>query len=244
MNERAGRTCAELGAHCWHRPDRMLRESCCRCPAIKRDQMIVMISNGSGIKVGLLAARHPGRLGHLYSPGGERGPYREMPFGLDNDEFSRVKNNREWDEAGWRKLLTWALLSGIPPEWALVPDVFADRDATLRKWERYEKVVREHGFRRAFAVQNGMTFGDVPDDECVLFLAGDDAFKDAAIAPWCARFPGRVHVARVNGWDRLMASYRAGAISVDGTGWFNEGRGGYSQAAELRKFLRETETRQ
>jgi hypothetical protein len=85
-----------------------------------------------------------------------------------------------------------------------------------------------------------MTFADVPDDDCVLFLGGDDAFKDAAITPWCARYPGRVHVGRVNGMPRLLASYRAGAISVDGTGWFRRGRGGFSQFNDLRKFLRET----
>jgi len=63
----------------------------------------------------------------------------------------------------------------------------------------------------------------------------------SAIAPWCARFPGRVHVGRVNGWPRLRASWASGAISVDGTGWFHKGTGGASQAADLRKFLRETQ---
>lgn len=213
-------------ACCWHRPDRLLRDKCCRCGGIRIDEMIVMISNGSGIEAGLLAARHPGRIGHLYSPGGERGPWGEFPFGLDNDEFARHKNGRDWNEGGWRKLLSWAALSGMTPEWALVPDVYADRDATLRKWDAFEPVVRSHGFRRGFAVQDGMTFTDVPDDDCVLFIAGSDDWKDAAIEPWCRRFPRRCHVARVNGWDRLTLAWRSGAISVDGTGWFNKGRGG------------------
>jgi hypothetical protein len=131
-------------------------------------------------------------------------------------------------------------MAGIPPVWALVPDVVGDRGGTLKQWDACEGVVRSYGFRRAFAVQNGMTFDDVPDDDCMLFLGGDDKFKDAAIAPWCARFPGRVHVGRVNGWTRLVACWRAGAVSVDGTGWFHKGKGGYSQANDLRKFLRET----
>jgi len=50
-----------------------------------------------------------------------------------------------------------------------------------------------------------------------------------------------VHVGRVNGWPRLRASWASGAISVDGTGWFHKGTGGASQAADLRKFLRETQ---
>lgn len=45
---------------------------------------------------------------------------------------------------------------------------------------------------------------------------------------------------RVNGMPRLLAAWHAGAISVDGTGWFHKGRGYGSQAADLRQFLRET----
>ena len=203
--------------------------------------MLVMVSNATGIEVGLLAGRHPGRIGHLFSPTGQRGPWRDVPHALDNGAWPAFKNQRPWDEAEWRRLINWALLAGIPPLWSLVPDVVGDRAGTLAQWDRFEHVVRDTGFRRAFAVQNGMTFSDVPDDECMLFLGGDDAWKDASIGPWCARFPGRVHVGRVNYWDRLIACWRAGAVSVDGTGWFRKGRSiGSSQANDLRKFLRET----
>lgn len=205
--------------------------------------MIVMVSNATGMEVGLLAGANPGRIGHLYSPGGERGPWPEVPFGLDTGDFAAWMNKLEWSEAEWRALLMWAAMSGIVPLWAVVHDAPGDRDETLRRWERYESVVREHGFRRAFAVQDGMEFGDVPDDDCMLFIGGSDIgnWKDNAISPWCKRFPGRVHVARVNGADRLLRCYRAGAVSVDGTGWFhksNNKSGG--QLAVLRKFLRET----
>ncbi len=46
-------------------------------------------------------------------------------------------------------------------------------------------------------------------------------------------------VGRVNRWDRLVRSWRAGAVSVDGTGWFHETNG---QLAELTKFIDETWT--
>jgi hypothetical protein len=88
-----------------------------------------------------------------------------------------------------------------------------------------------------------MTFDDVPDPDCILFVGGSDEWKDAAIEPWCARFPGRVHVARVNTWRRLVTSWRAGAVSIDGTGWFRKGtvaKVRETQHSELRKFLRET----
>ncbi len=203
--------------------------------------MMIMVSNATGVEVGLLAGKYPGRIGHLFSPGGQRGPWLEIPHALDNGAWPAFKNGQPWSEAEWRALLAWAAMAGWSPLWALVADVVGDRDGTLRAWERYESTVRGFGFRRAFAVQNGMTFADVPDSECMLFLGGDDAWKDASISPWCARFPGRVHVGRVNYWDRLVACWRAGAVSVDGTGWFRKGRSiGSSQANDLRKFLRET----
>jgi len=200
-----------------------------------------MVSNQTGIEVGLLAMKHPGRIGHMFSPGGERGPWRELPYALDNDAWPAHKNKRPRDVDAHRRLLQWSLMSGIAPLFALVPDVVADRDATLREWDIYAPPMAAMGFRLGFAAQDGMTAADVPDSGCMVFLGGSTAWKDAAIAPWCAAFPGRVHVGRVNGWPRLLASWRAGAVSVDGTGWFHKGNGGVSQAADLRKFLRETQ---
>lgn len=201
---------------------------------------MVMVSNATGIEVGLLAGKHPGRIGHLFSPGGQRGPWVEIPYALDNGAWPAFLGDRPWSESEWRHLIAWAGMAGIPPLWALVPDVVGDRAGTLRQWDRFAPAVSAAGFRRAFAVQDGMTFVDVPDGDCILFLGGSSEWKDAAIGTWCAQFPGRVHVGRVNGWPRLTASWRAGAVSVDGTGWFHKGKGGYSQANDLRKFLRET----
>jgi hypothetical protein len=203
-----------------------------------------MVSNATGIEVGLLAGRHPGRIGHLFSPRGERGPWVEIPYALDNGAWGAHLNGEEWNEAEWRRLLAWARMSGIEPLWCVVPDVVGSREGTLERWKLYASVVRALGFRPAFAAQDGMTFEDVPDGECVIFLGGSDVgdWKDRSIGPWCARFPGRVHVARVNGMPRLLASWKAGAISVDGTGWFRKGRGGFSQANDFKKFLRETDS--
>jgi hypothetical protein len=203
--------------------------------------MIIMVSNATGIEVGLLAGRYPGRIGHLFSPGGERGPWAELPYALDNGAWPAHKNDREWAEDEWRRLLAWAALSGISPLWCVVPDVVGQREETIARWARYASVIRGFGWRCAFAAQDGMTFDDVPDGECVVFIGGSDDWKEQAIEPWCRRFPGRVHVARVNGLPRLIKCWRAGAISVDGTGWFHKGRGGFSQYNDLRKFLRETD---
>lgn len=194
---------------------------------------MVMPSNHTSFEFGYMAALFPGRLGHLYSPGGQRGPWSWMPFALDNGAFTG------WDEAAWRELMRWALLSGQKPLWAVVPDVVGERNATLANWERFSPEVRRFGFRPALAIQDGMTFDDVPDDDCMLFLGGSTKWKDQAIGPWCHAFPGRVHVGRVNNWDRLVRCWRAGAVSVDGTGWYHKDARS-NQRGDLVKFLRET----
>src|SRR5688572_26881079 len=169
------------------------------------EAVMVMVSNQTGIEVGILAVTYPGRVGHMFSPGGERGPWPELDYALDNDAWPAFKNKRPRNEPAHLKMLRWSLLSGQRARFALVPDVVGNRDETLREWERWSPQMRAMGFRLGFAAQNGMTFADVPDSDCVVFLGGDDAWKDAAIKPWCAAFPGRVHVGRVNGMPRLLA---------------------------------------
>lgn len=196
---------------------------------------MVMISNQTGFEAGYLVAKYPGYLGHIYSPGGEAGPWPFMPYALDNGAWPAFKNGRPWVEAEWRYLLNWGAMSSYRPLWAIVPDVVGDKDATLANWPKYVDVIRGYGFRPAFAAQDGMTFEDVPDDECMVFIGGSTDWKVAAIKPWCERFPGRVHVGRVNTWGRLLACHQAGAVSVDGTGWFHK-KG--SQRNDLLRYLK------
>lgn len=197
--------------------------------------MMVMCANQTGMEVGYLAGRHPGALGHLYSPGSERGPYSYLPYALDNGAYVAWTKNLNFDYEAWIWLLVWARLSGQEPLWALVPDAVADRDRTLASWNTLAPLVRRAGFRPALAIQDGMTFDDVPDSECMLFLGGTTGWKEAAIKPWCERFPGRVHVGRVNTMRRLLACYEAGAVSIDGTGWFHK-----AERRALVRWLEET----
>lgn len=196
--------------------------------------MRVMVANRSGIEVGYLAGRYQDKLGHLYSPGHERGPYEFMPYALDNGAFVAFCKGAPFDFEAWRRLLLWSAMCGQRPLWALVPDVVADRAATIANWSIYAHEVERFGFRPAFALQDGMTFEDVPSAGCMLFLGGSTEWKLDSISPWCKQFPGRVHVGRVNTWDRLLACHQAGAVSVDGTGWFTKMGG---QAADLRRYL-------
>lgn len=201
--------------------------------------MLVMVSNIGGTEVGGLAG-HYGTLGHLYSPGAERGPWFFLPYALDNGAWIAWNKNLDFPEKPWRELIDWGAAQEQRPLWALVPDSVADRDRTLEKWERFAPLVRAAGLRPAFALQDDMTFGDVPDSDCMLFIGGSTGWKMAAIRPWCARFPGRVHVGRVTEAERLWLCYEAGAVSVDGNAWWRKTNkpGSEPQWEVLKRFLK------
>jgi hypothetical protein len=211
---------------------------------------MVMASNHSGTEFGILAGRLVERglslLGHLYGPGGQRGPWPELPYALDNGAYPAWNQGKDFPELEWRELIAWASAQEQKPLWAAVPDVVSDRERTLEMWPRFSPVVRALGIRPAFVLQDHMEFSDVPDSECMLFIGGTTPWKMSAIGPWCARFPGRVHVGRVTTGVRLMHSYESGAVSIDGNGWYrdeNQRGGKYKrmvpagQKGELFKYL-------
>lgn len=207
--------------------------------------MMVMVANQTNVEFCALAGRYPGSLGHLYGPGAQRTPTEYFPYALDNGAYPAWEKNIEWNRTAWMDLLAWAEVQAIRPLWAVVPDVVTNRERTLEQWPLFAPLVRACGIRPAFAVQDDMTFEDVPDDECMIFLGGSTGWKTQAIQPWCQRFPGRVHVARVNEQARLALSYGSGAVSVDGTGWWHKTTTawhGESQLACLKKFVTETGT--
>lgn len=195
--------------------------------------MIVMPANNTGIRVGYLAGKYPGTIGHLYSPGAQCGPFPFIPYALDNNRFGSWKNNTGWNREQWEELLDWAKLSGQNPLWALVPDVVGDREGTLCDWQEYAPVLKRFGWPLAFAVQDGMTHRDVPHDADVVFVGGSTEWKWTTFSDWCARFP-RVHVGRVNTWRNLIRADKAGAESCDGTGWT---RGDQRQWRALEAFV-------
>lgn len=196
------------------------------------ESVIVMLANTTGIRTGYMAGRFPGLVGHLYSPGAQRGPFEFIPYGLDNERFTAGSS---WSESKWIALLDWARLSGRPPLWVLVPDVVGDRERTLADYNRYYPLVRSYGWPVAFAVQDGMTASDVPPTADVVFVGGTTDWKWATMAMWCASFP-RVHIGRVNTYRRLWDCADAGAESTDGTGWM---RGDQIQYRGLMAFFEE-----
>jgi hypothetical protein len=192
--------------------------------------VIVMPSNNNGLRVGYLAGKYPGRLGHLYSPGGQRGPYGFMPYALDNGAFG---GGDAWKPEPWVALLEWARLSGQAPRWVLVPDVVGSKSETLERWHEFAPIARQFGWPLAFAVQDGMNILDVPKGTSVVFVGGSTEWKWRTAPSWCKAFP-RVHIGRVNTFRRLRMAESYGAESVDGTGWT---RGDQSQWDGLVAFL-------
>jgi hypothetical protein len=197
--------------------------------------MIVLIANNSGREARRLHATYPGRIGHIYSPGGWRRPWEH--YALDNGAFSEWTKGKPFNVERFVALLNRAKRETVSPRWVAVPDVVTDREATLERWRDWEPILRPYGWPLAFVVQNGMKYVDVPAAADVIFVGGDTDWKKETARYWCERFP-RVHVGRVNGETDLWRYHRAGAESCDGTGWF---RGRRAQLDGLWYYLADTE---
>lgn len=193
--------------------------------------MIVMLASNTGIRAGYFAGRYPGRIGHLFSPGDQKGPFEFCDYSLDNGAFLG-----KWTLEKWVKLLEWAKLSDKDPRWILVPDIVSDRDGTLALWREHSPLAARYGWPLAFAVQDGMTPKDVPANAEVVFVGGSTFWKWQSLPTWCKAFH-RVHVGRVNTYRRLWTCHDNGAESIDGTGWL---RGNQKQYRGLAAYLAES----
>lgn len=201
-----------------------------------------MPANSSGWPVHALA-RETGRLGHLYSPRAQRGPWPWFPYALDNGAFScwtpkgNLFDDAKWSvtEQHWQRLVVWAQVVAIKPLWAIVPDVPGNAERTLQRWREYAPGLK--GVPRALAVQDGMEPTDVRDldpQPDVIAVGGTTEWKWSTVASWAATFP-RVHLLRCNAPARLYELEAMGVESTDGTGWF---RGDRKQTAGLEEWAR------
>ncbi len=105
------------------------------------------------------------------------------------------------------------------------PDKVADFAETRYLWKWWAPLIRATGHAPAFVAQNGLELrGWTPWDEMgALFVGGDNAFKEGAVAKTlCGIAKARglwVHWGRVNGKRRYRLALEAGADSIDGTGF-------------------------
>jgi hypothetical protein len=202
--------------------------------------MLVMPANSSGWFWHSLA-RETGKIGHLYSPGAQRGPWPWFPYACDNGVFSMWNpqdnsfDEDRWEnhgEAAWRHLLFWCGAAAIKPMWAIVPDRPGRWDITLEKWHKYRNEIISCGIPAAIAVQDGATPNEVkkmnPD---VVAVGGTTEWKWKTAEQWILEFP-RVHILRCNSPEKLHWLEDLGCESCDGTGW-NRGNRVQTQGIEL-----------
>jgi hypothetical protein len=203
--------------------------------------LIVMPANATGWYWHTLA-RETGMIGHLFSPGAQRGPWPWFPYALDNGAFAywdmatNAFDVERFEREGlpeWHALLDWARANTQAPRWAIVPDVPGNWEATQERWSRFAPEAR--GFHLAVAVQDGATDVDVLRLEpapSMICVGGTTEWKWRTVRYWAERFP-RVHVLRVNAPGRLEWLQDLGVESCDGTGW---NRGDRNQTKGLHDF--------
>jgi hypothetical protein len=199
-----------------------------------------MPANNSSSVIHFWAGKYPGKVGWLVGPSAmsktKLRPW--MPFALDNDAFSSWTTGREWSEDNWIRMLDAVAKTGLHPRWILVPDVVADKEATLQKWKRYAPVARQFNWPLAIAVQDGMTPSDLPDDVDVIFVGGTTEWKWNTLCSW-VETKKTVHVGRVNEISKVLVCEFFGVESVDGTGWMRGTENG-RQATDLKSWVEDT----
>lgn len=207
--------------------------------------MLVMPANATGWFWHCLA-RETGRIGHLYSPGAQRGPWPWFPFALDNKAFkywdpvANTFDHKRYDAEAmpeWLRLIAWAAPTGLA-RWAIVRDVPGNAEMTLEHYERYHRVVADAEIPPAIAVQDGMKPADVralKNKPAVICVGGSTEWKWQTVAMWAEEFP-RVHLLRCNSPDKLPYLESLGVESCDGTGW---NRGDRRQTSGLENWARQ-----
>ena len=142
-----------------------------------------------------------------------------LSWGLDNGAWGCFQRGEPFDGAAFRRALS---LWGEHADWLAVPDVVADRVASLALTAAWYDEIAATG-RPLVVVQDGMTPADVESyiaRGAGLFVGGSTAWKESSLAMWGAvkRASGcYLHVGRVNTSRRMQLAIDAGADSADGT---------------------------
>lgn len=162
-------------------------------------------------------------VGHLIVPKQWNDPRTldlSAPWAMDNGAFSGFDAG-----AFVRMLEAYQPYQGYQTcRFVVAPDVVADAAATRKLWPFWSGLIRGCGYPVAFVAQDGLQPDQVPWSEMdALFLGGSTAFKESAEArSLCGYAKARglwTHWGRVNGKRRYELALKAGADSIDGTGF-------------------------
>lgn len=158
---------------------------------------------------------------------------RYPSWAADNGAFTRVKGG--FSAKRFRRMLAQPELQKYAGrcEFVVAPDklevldggvVVGDAQGTLDMFPAWSAEIRAHGFPVALVAQNGLEsmLAQVPWALVdVLFIGGDDSWKESDAARFCAfaaRSRGkRVHMGRVNSHRRLALAASMLADTADGT---------------------------
>ena len=183
--------------------------------------MMVMLANHSSAQIHYWAGKYPNRVGWLVGPStvSQKKYFPWLTYACDNDAWGSFSSGREWDVCAFWGMLEFIKNQDHNPLWLAVPDVVADKDATLQNWKKYAPRCRDYGHQLAFVAQDGMTPADIPTSADIVFMGGTYSWKWRNLERFCEGFP-RVHVGRVNTLQKVRRAQELGAESCDGTGWF------------------------
>lgn len=162
-------------------------------------------------------------VGHLVVPKQWNDPaaldLRPHQWAMDNGAFAG------FDEGAFVRMLeAYQGYQAYHPLFVVAPDKVGDAASTLARWPFWSAAIRGLGWPVAFVGQDGLTPERVPwDDMDALFIGGTTAWKESAdAATLCGYARARgcwVHWGRVNGQRRYKLALKAGAQSIDGTGF-------------------------
>lgn len=155
-----------------------------------------------------------GLLGQLRTPDSGNALVPGVTWAADNGCF----NPTRFTVRRWGRWLTKQPRTAL---WAVVPDVVADHDRTLRRWHRLAPWVKAQGFAPAFVAQDGCTPDTIPADAACVFIGGSTDWKlspaaHAVVLEAKSRVL-RTHMGRVNSLRRLRIAAQWGVDTVDGT---------------------------
>jgi hypothetical protein len=198
--------------------------------------MMVMPADSTGYIFGYLAGKYENRIGQLITATAWKKPVGIVKWAMDNGKYPCWKNGTKWNEAEFIKHANKK--HNHKPMWIVVPDCVADRDGTMREWEKWANQLLSIGHTLAMAVQDGMTPDDVPTEASVIFVGGTTKWKWRNLKMWTSSF-SRCHVGRVGSYRMLCMAHEAGAESCDSSGWGREGYGS-RRISGLIRYLEES----
>ncbi len=171
-------------------------------------------------------------VGHLVVPGQWNDPATldlSVPWAMDNGAFAGFDVG-----AYMRMLVRYQPCQNRACRFVTAPDVVSkvngraigDAAATFDLWPFWSRLLRGLGWCPAYVAQDGLQPSHVPElrgGAGALFIGGSDEFKEGAtVRELCAYATARgiwVHWGRVNGKRRFELAQKAGADSIDGTGF-------------------------